>query len=199
MRPVGAKRETTEQAIHAAGVELICTHGYEAMTLRMLAEKVGMKAGSLYNYFRTKQEFLAIVLKAVMRDLLMEFTERVDFQPTTVARFEGMVVVHIDFHTRRRQEVFIGNMELRSLDEENYRMVSRLRAEYERRVRQLIEEGVEEGVFEVSDCNLTAKALISMLTGICSWYDPNGRMSIEELEKQHIELALRMVNYKRPA
>ncbi|MFJ3522688.1 TetR/AcrR family transcriptional regulator [Pseudomonas sp. NPDC090203] len=188
----------TEQAIHAAGVELICTHGYESMTLRMLAEKVGMKAGSLYNYFSTKQEFLAIVLKAVMRDLLMEFTDRVDFQPTTLARFEGMVVVHIDFHTRRRQEVFIGNMELRSLDEDNYRMVTRLRAEYERRVRQLIEEGVEEGIFEVADCNLTTKALISMLTGICSWYDPKGRMSIEELEKLHIELALRMLNYKRP-
>ncbi|MFJ4156263.1 TetR/AcrR family transcriptional regulator [Pseudomonas sp. NPDC089752] len=199
MRPVGAKRETTEQAIHTAGVELIATYGYEAMTLRMLAEKVGMKAGSLYNYFSTKQEFLAIVLKAVMRDLLMEFTERVDFQPTPLARFKALVIVHIDFHTRRRQEVFIGNMELRSLDEENYRMVSRLRAEYERRVRQLIEEGVAEGLFTVTDCNLTTKALISMLTGICSWYDPEGRLTIESLEQQHIELALRMVGYNSAA
>jgi AcrR family transcriptional regulator len=198
MRPIGAKREVTEQAIHVAGVGLIATYGYEAMTLRMLAEKVGMKAGSLYNYFSTKQEFLSIVLKAVMKDLLMEFTERVDLQPTTLARFEAMVVVHIDFHTRRRQEVFIGNMELRSLDEDNYRMVSRLRSEYERRVRQLIEEGVQEGLFEVEDCNLTTKAMISMLTGICSWYDAEGRMSIEELERQHIELALRMLNYRKP-
>lgn len=198
MRPIGAKREVTEQAIHVAGVELIATYGYEAMTLRMLAEKVGMKAGSLYNYFSTKQEFLSIVLKAVMRDLLMEFTERVDLQPTTLGRFEAMVVVHIDFHTRRRQEVFIGNMELRSLDEENYRTVSRLRSEYERRVRQIIEEGMQEGLFDVEDCNLTTKAMISMLTGICSWYDPEGRMSIEELERQHIELALRMLNHRRP-
>ncbi|MEH6412511.1 TetR/AcrR family transcriptional regulator [Pseudomonas sp. NPDC089395] len=196
MRPVGAKREVTEQAIHTAGVDLISTYGYEAMTLRMLAEKVGMKAGSLYNYFNTKQEFLAIVLKAVMRDLLLEFTERVDFQPTTLARFEAMIIVHIDFHTRRRKEVFIGNMELRSLDQENYRMVVRLRAEYERRVRQLIEEGVAEGIFHVTDSNLTTKALISMLTGICSWYDPEGRLTIEDLEGQHIELALRMVSYK---
>ncbi|RRV10511.1 TetR/AcrR family transcriptional regulator [Pseudomonas sp. v388] len=198
MRPVGAKREVTEQAIHTAGVELISTYGYEAMTLRMLAEKVNMKAGSLYNYFKTKQEFLAIVLKAVMRDLLMEFTERVDLQPTTLARFEAMVIVHIDFHTRRRQEVFIGNMELRSLDEENYKMVTRLRSEYERRVRQIVEEGVAEGVFQVTDCNLTSKALISMLTGICSWYDLNGRLTIDDLEKQHIELALRMVGYQTP-
>lgn len=197
MRPVGAKREVTEQAIHAAGVELIATHGYEAMTLRMLAEKVGIKAASLYNYFSNKQELLAIVLKAVMRDLLMEFTEKVDLKPATLQRFEAMVGVHLHFHTERSKEVFIGNMELRSLDEENYRMVTRLRAEYERRVRQIIEEGVEEGIFDVSDCNLTTKALISMLTGICSWYQPDGRLGLEELERQYVELSLRIVGYRR--
>jgi AcrR family transcriptional regulator len=196
MRPVGAKREVTEQAIHTAGVELIAKYGYEAMTLRDLAEQVGIKAASLYNYFSNKQEFLATVLKAVMRDLLMEFTEKVDFQPTTYRRFEAMIGVHLHFHTERRKEVFIGNMELRSLDEDNYRMVSRLRSEYERRVRQIIEDGVQEGIFNVSDCNLTAKALISMLTGICTWYQPTGRLGLEELEKQHIELSLRMVGFQ---
>ena len=196
MRPVGAKREVTEQAIHTAGVELIAKYGYEAMTLRDLAEKVGIKAASLYNYFSNKQEFLATVLKAVMRDLLMEFTEKVDFQPSTYRRFEAMISVHLHFHTERRKEVFIGNMERRSLDEENYRIVSRLRSEYERRVRQIIEDGVQEGIFNVSDCNLTAKALISMLTGICNWYQPMGRLGLEELEKQHIELSLRMVGFQ---
>jgi AcrR family transcriptional regulator len=166
------------------------------MTLRDLAEQVGIKAASLYNYFSNKQEFLATVLKAVMRDLLMEFTEKVDFQPTTYRRFEAMIGVHLHFHTERRKEVFIGNMELRSLDEDNYRMVSRLRSEYERRVRQIIEDGVQEGIFNVSDCNLTAKALISMLTGICTWYQPTGRLGLEELEKQHIELSLRMVGFQ---
>jgi hypothetical protein len=48
----------------------------------------------------------------------------------------------------------------------------------------------------VSDCNLTAKALISMLTGICTWYQPTGRLGLEELEKQHIELSLRMVGFQ---
>ena len=196
MRPVGAKREVTEQAIHTAGVELIAKYGYEAMTLRDLAEKVGIKAASLYNYFSNKQEFLATVLKTVMRDLLMEFTEKVDFQPSTYRRFEARISFHLHFHTERRKEVFIGNMELRSLDEENYRMVSRLRSEYERRVRQIIEDGVQEGIFNVSDCNLTAKALISMLTGICNWYQPMGRLGLEELEKQHIELSLRMVGFQ---
>lgn len=195
MRPVGAKREVTEHAIHTAGVDLIATYGYEAMTLRNLAEQVGIKAASLYNYFSNKQELLATILKAVMRDLLMEFTEKVDFQPTTLQRFEAMVAVHLHFHTERRKEVFIGNMELRSLDEENYRMVARLRSEYERRVRQIIEDGVKEGIFNISDCNLTTKALISMLTGICTWYRPGGRLGLEDLAKQHVELSLRMVGY----
>lgn len=196
MRPVGAKREVTEQAIHAAGVELIAKYGYEAMTLRDLAAQVGIKAASLYNYFSNKQEFLSTVLKTVMRDLLMEFTEKVDFQPTTYQRFEAMIGVHLHFHTERRKEVFIGNMELRSLDEENYRMVTRLRSEYERRVRQIIEDGVKEGIFKVSDCNLTTKALISMLTGICTWYQPTGRLGLEELERQHVELSLRLVGFQ---
>lgn len=46
MRPVGAKREVTELAIHTAGVDLIAKYGYEAMTLRTLVEQVGIKAAS---------------------------------------------------------------------------------------------------------------------------------------------------------
>lgn len=196
MRTAGARREVTEQAIYTAGVQLIARYGYEAMTLRMLAEEVGMKAGSLYNYFSNKQDLLTLIMKTVLRDLLMEFTERVDFQASTLDRFRAMVSVHLQFHTRRRHEVFIGNMELRSLDEENHQLITRLRAEYERRVRLLIDDGVNEGIFNVPDSNLTTKALIAMLTGICNWYTPEGRLSIGQLEQQYNELALSLVKYQ---
>ncbi|MNH39763.1 hypothetical protein D3C79_1009790 [compost metagenome] len=55
---------------------------------------------------------------------------------------------------------------------------------------------MKEGIFNVTDCNLTTKALISMLTGICTWYQPEGKLGLEELERQHIELSLRMVGFK---
>lgn len=195
MRTAGAKREVTEQAIYSAGVELIARFGYEGMTLRMLAEEVNMKAGSLYNYFSNKQDLLTLIMKTVLRDLLFEFTERVDFQANTLDRFRAMVSVHLQFHTRRRHEVFIGNMELRSLDKENYDLITRLRSDYERRVRLLIDDGVKEGIFAVDDSNLTTKALISMLTGICNWYMPDGRLSIKELEKTYTDLALSLVKH----
>ena len=196
MRTVGTKREMTEQAIYNAGVELIARLGYEGMTLRMLANEVSMKAGSLYNYFSNKQDLLTLIMKTVLRDLSQEFTERVDLQSHTLKRFQAMVSVHIHFHTRRRHEVFIGNMELRSLDREHYDLISRLRADYERRVRLLIDDGVKEGIFDVMDSNLTTKALISMLTGVCNWYTPDGRMSIEQLEDYYTDLALSLVKYK---
>ena len=51
-------------------------------------------------------------------------------------------------------------------------------------------EGVEEGVFEVADIQVATFAIISLLTGLCSWYRPGGRLTKEAIVTAHEKLVM---------
>lgn len=188
MRTVGSVGEVTENALRVAGIRLISKHGYEAVSLRALAKEVGVQAGSLYNYIPNKQEFLFRLLTSIMEELLVELDERLVGLEDPRDRLRAFIALHIEFHTRRKDEVFIGNMELRCLTPKHRAKVVKLRADYEQKLCQIIRDGNERGLFKVSDVVVASYATISMLTGVSNWYRPNGRLSINKLTEIHSEL-----------
>ena len=48
----------TREKIFDTSVKLFCEHGYEGATVRDIAREVGIKAGSIYNHFSSKEELL---------------------------------------------------------------------------------------------------------------------------------------------
>ncbi len=188
MRTVGSNGEMTEKALREAGIKLISKHGFEAVSLRSLASEVGIQAGSLYNYISNKQTFLYQLLTDIMNDLLAELNDRLSGLEDPRERLREFIALHIEFHTRRKDEVFIGNMELRSLTPRHRAKVVALRAEYEKELCKIIRDGKAQGIFKVSDETIASYATIAMLTGVCNWYRPNGRLSIAQLVEYHSEL-----------
>lgn len=58
------KADTTRNEILMAAAELFAEKGYSECNLRELADKVGMKAGSFYYHFKSKEEILDELLLA---------------------------------------------------------------------------------------------------------------------------------------
>ena len=94
------------------------------------------------------------------------------------------------YHLEKRQEVYIANFELRALDAANYGRIIILRQAYEARLTALLEAGDQAGELTVADPPVTAFALLAMLTGVCTWYRPGGRLSKATLVALHTDLAL---------
>jgi AcrR family transcriptional regulator len=61
-----------------AAIELFANHGFEAMTMRMLGEAVGLDNSSLYRHFASKTELAHAVLDHVTGDFLAAVEERID-------------------------------------------------------------------------------------------------------------------------
>ncbi|WP_213030908.1 hypothetical protein, partial [Acinetobacter baumannii] len=96
-------------------------------------------------------------------------------------------------HMTKKREVFIANSELRSLEPKNYDAMVKLRGVYERRLADILSEGVAEGVFEVVDIQVATFAILALLTGICTWYRPGGRLTREAIVAAHEKLVLSSV------
>jgi AcrR family transcriptional regulator len=189
-RTIGSHGPTTLEAIRKAGVRLIFEQGYEAMSLRQLAAEVGIQAGSLYNHISTKQELLFDLVQDHINDLLRQLDLALEGKTDPVERLRSFVAFHVTYHMTRKREVFIANSELRSLESKNYDVVVTLRGAYEQRLAQILADGVSEGVFEVVDIQVATFAIIALLTGLCTWYRPGGRLTKEAIVAAHEKLVL---------
>ncbi|MGY3527648.1 TetR/AcrR family transcriptional regulator [Bradyrhizobium sp. USDA 4452] len=189
-RTIGSHGPTTLEAIRKAGVHLIFERGYEAMSLRQLAAEVGIQAGSLYNHISTKQDLLFDLVREHINDLLRELDLALEGKADPVEKLRAFVAFHVSYHMTRKREVFIANSELRSLEAKNYDAVVALRGAYEQRLAQILTDGVSEGVFEVVDIQVATFAIISLLTGLCTWYRPGGRLTRDAIIAAHEKLVL---------
>jgi AcrR family transcriptional regulator len=190
-RTVGSSGPKTAQSIRDAGLKLIYRHGYEAMSLRQLGQEVGLQSGSLYNHIASKQALLYEIVHDHMQDLTARLDEALAGLADPRARFEAFCRLHLAYHMTRRAQVVIANMELRSLDADNRAAIVALRDAYEARLTRILRDGRDGGLFRVEDLRVSTFAIIAMLTGICMWYRPDGRLGQEDLIRLHTDLVLR--------
>ena len=189
-RTAGSSGPKTLAAIREAGLDLIHAHGYEAMSLRGLATEVGLQPGSLYNHIKTKQELLFVLIHDHMTALHREVEAALAGIADPRAQLEAFTAFHLTYHIERKREVFIGSSEIRSLEPENRATIVALRQAYENRLCAILEEGSRQGLFAIGDVRVTAYAILAMLTGICTWYEPKGRIGRAELIDIHTRLVL---------
>ncbi|KAA0969406.1 TetR/AcrR family transcriptional regulator [Aureimonas fodinaquatilis] len=182
--------ERTADAIRRAGLKLIYQKGYAAVSMRDLAQEVGIGLSSIYNHISTKQALLVELLLEHMNSLLAELRPALAESDGLSARDRllAFLLFHLRYHLTRRVEVFVINSELRSLEPDNLAEVVALRRAYEDELVAILQAGKADGSLIVEDPQVTAFALISMLTGVCNWYNPDGRLSQNAIIKMHVDL-----------
>ena len=199
MRLAGSSGDITEKAIRRAAVQVIARHGFEAASLRLIANEVGIQAPSLYNYIKSKEHLLFDLLREPLTTMIAEFQETAKDRPDPCERLLIFIGVHLNFHLDYTTEVFIGNMELRHLTKPHYKIVTGLRDQYSKMLTKIVEDGAKADRFKVEDARVMTFALIAMLSGVCNWYRPDGPRTKDELIQIHTHLALQMLGLDRSA
>ena len=189
-RKVGSQGVKTADAIRQAGLQLIFEHGYEGMSLRDLAQAVGLQPGSLYNHIATKQALLFDLVREHMLALTAALDEALADVEGALPRLDAFITFHLRYHLTRKIEVFVNNAELRSLEPDNRAAIMLLRRAYEQRLAAILADGAATGAFAVPDIPVATYAILSMLTGVASWYNPDGRLGEDTIVAIHRQLIL---------
>ncbi|MEJ6389296.1 TetR/AcrR family transcriptional regulator [Gymnodinialimonas ulvae] len=189
-RTQGSHAGTTGPKIRATALRLFARHGFAAVSMRQIAREVGVQAGALYLYTPDKQTLLFDLMRDHLQDLLADWTPPVG---GAMAQLEHFARHHIAYHLDRPELVFIAYMELRNLSPENFAVIEALRRDYEDRLEAILRAGVAEGVFDVSDTKLATMAVISMLTGVTTWFRDGGRLSRADVESTYWDMVRKAV------
>lgn len=192
-RKSGSNGASTAKAIRQRSLALFARHGFAAVSMRMIAEAVGVQPGALYKYHATKQDILVDLLRTHMQGLLEAWETHSTDGTSATDLLEGFARFHIRYHITRPDEVFISYMELRSLEPEGFEAVERLRKSYEQILKAILEQGIETKAFTLEDAHVGAMAILSMLTGVNTWFRSGGRLSQDKIEDMYAAMVLRSV------
>lgn len=189
---VPTRRLTNEtgQAFVAAATALFAEKGFNGTSIGDLANKLGLTTASLYYHVSGKQELLLRVLEDGMASFLNRLEElaREDVEPREKIRLA--VENHLHFVLTNKQEVAVFLRERRFLQ-------SPLRESYDARVNrydhlftEVIREGMATGTVPQGDPTLLRLAILGMINWIVEWYEPGGRLTIEEIKAQMTDLIM---------
>ena len=194
-RTAGSIGSETAKRVLSASLKLISQEGYAAVSMRQIATAAGLNAGAIYNHFPTKQAILHRLMISHMENLLAALQNE-QLPQSSLLALEAFARFHIRYHIDKPEEVFIAYMELRNLEPEAYRKIMQLRQKYERILRDILRSGIANGAFDITDAPVTTMAIISMLTGVNTWFRYGGRLSVGEIEEIYVKMVLSVVGIK---
>ena len=197
-RKAGSDGRVTAEAILRESLSLFAQYGFAAVSMRQIADRVGVQPGAIYQHHRNKQQLLVAVLDTHMDGLLTASAENQRGDCTSVQALERFARFHIQYHITRPDEVFVSYMELRSLEQEGYALIEGKRRKYERALKTILESGVSDGTFQLDDPHVSAMAILSMLTGVNTWFRSGGRLSQQKIEDIYTSMVLGAVGHRLP-
>ena len=183
-------------AVLNAACELFAEHGYQATSMRDIANAVGVRAPSLYNHVSAKQDILYKIMETAMDraiDALAVALDGVEDIAEQLRKATESLV--LDF-LRYPSEVTVCNNEVRSLQPANRVAIVAKRDHYAAQVRTIIDQGCRSGRFHTRSPQLAAFAVLEMGNGAKSWFRPGGRYSDVFVAREYGEFALRVVGYQ---
>ncbi len=191
-RTVGSIGTETAKRVLREALTLFAHHGYAAVSMRQIASQCGLQAGALYNHFPTKQSILQGLMLDHLQELLAAL-EAIGLPEDPAEALEAFTRFHLRYHIGKPEEVFIAYMELRNLEPGPYGQVMKLRQQYERSLRGILRDGQASGVFTIDDIPVTAMSILSMMTGVNTWFRYGGRLNEAEIEEIYVNLVLSAV------
>jgi AcrR family transcriptional regulator len=178
------------EQILEASAQIMRQKGFHAASMQDIARAVNLQKASLYHHFSSKQQILLELLDQAL-DLLIERVSTVLVQDSPAdEKLCQAMRVYLGSLAERADLAAVLLLEHRSLDPENHDRHFPRRDRFERLWRDLIQEGVDSGVFHDTDPSLTARALLGVMNWTITWYRPNGQLSIEQISDHFAALFL---------
>lgn len=149
-----------------AAQRLIEAKGYEQMSIQGVLDEVGASRGAFYHYFGSKQELLWAVVKR-FGEAVASFLQPIANDPELPA-VERLRNVFAELTARKDQdrEVLVNTLRVWYSDD-NVRVRQKARVEIidqlSRLLQVIIAQGVREGIFVVSDLEMSSRVVATLL------------------------------------
>jgi TetR/AcrR family transcriptional regulator, cholesterol catabolism regulator len=167
-------RPSRRDKIVGAATALFTDKGFRSTTVRDIAAKAGMNSGSLYAHFSTKEEILYEIMLAETLRVVTAVSEIVESDAEPEDKLLRALATHIEANASRRGVLRLHLLEWRELTGVRRAHLIENRNVYEGLWDRILEEGIDKGVFAVSDMKYARLLILSAANWAPMWLNPKG-------------------------
>jgi AcrR family transcriptional regulator len=174
-----------------AAAQIIREKGYHGTSMQDIADAVQLQKASLYHHVTSKQEILFTILEQAMDLLIADMRAVVDSPLSPEEKLHLAMQVYMGRLAEDADLSTVLLLEYRSLERKlKSRHIAR-RDRYEGLWRQIIQEGVDRGVFRPVDVTVVSFAILGVQNWMITWFKDNGRFTALELADYFSDIFLR--------
>ncbi|WP_284035416.1 TetR/AcrR family transcriptional regulator [Neobacillus sp. 114] len=186
-----AKRK---QEILRSAASVLAEKGYHGATMEEIAAKLLLTKGSMYNYFKNKDDLLYHCHQMIMEMSLKRIEEVITSDSNPIEKLQNAIRAHILLVTSEKSMFMIMDKPNQNFSNEKLNDVLELRRNYSQHFDSIINEGIVQKVFDPKvDVKMVRLIILGALNWIQQWYVQEGSKTDEEIASAFAKYLLKMV------
>jgi len=185
----GHKKDERYRAILETAARLICERGYEGTSMQEIAAACRMTKAGLYHHVQNKEQLLFDIMSYGMDAFEQQVLERVRGIEDPVERLRQCMRLNIELVTGGCcKEVIIILHEHATLTGEARAFIDGRKKQYVRFLEDSFSEAVRAGRARPVQPTVAAFSFLGMVLWIYKWFQPDGRLSVQQIADGMVDL-----------
>lgn len=188
--PHSERMAQQRQAVLRVAMEQVAERGYDLVRLRDIAGSAGVSIGLLQHYFGTREELLVEGVETHCNALLEDWTRLYEAEPDPWRRIVSLVDHLAKSHESwQRAAIWADFVSSASRRPELREPLARVYAAWRRLVGEAVDEGIEQGVFDLQlERDAVVDLVIAQMDGATiALAGQAGQMDVKRMRKLTLE------------
>jgi len=186
------KNEKYKKILEAA-IKIFSKYGYHKSTVSQIAKEAGVADGTIYLYFKNKDDILRSFFNYKTKEVFSKFKEEVRQGKNALDKLRRLITYHLKAFESNREMAIVYEVETkrrRHLSDDKIREISNL---YQEIVKEIIELGQQEGTIRK---DLSIPFLKQFMVGaidevITTWLYSSKKYSLSSMAEPLIDLIIK--------
>jgi len=188
-----SKKSEKYDAILEAALKVIAENGFHGSQVSKIAKEAGVADGTIYLYFKNKEDILISLFQARLGKLVAQFNDSIRETSRADEALRRVCEIHYTELERNVNLAYVTQIELRQSNIELRRAIGATVKPYIKLIELILEKGVQEGTFR---SNLDLKLTRSLLFGamdevVTSWLISGQKYSLSAQVDNTVDFFLR--------
>ena len=184
--------------IYRTAARMIYEKGFDATSMKEIADAVALTKAGLYYYVKGKKELLFAIMNFAMDLLDREVIRPAEKIADPEERLRLIVTEHARLLTHDTSALVILMDEVGCLSDELRSRITERKRSYLEFVRRTLDELDAAGRLHPVDTTVAAFSILGMVMWLARWYVPGGRLTASEVVRDVARTALRSVLLDEP-
>lgn len=158
-----AQREGKFRRILDAAIEAFAESGFHHCQVNKIARLAGVADGTIYLYFKSKEDVLIRVFQERMGDFIAAMSKELSLCKTTEARLRTIVKTHFSYMEENRSTAIVTQLELRQSDPRVRLPINNTVVDYFNLIEGVIQQGIASGEVPKIDTRVARQMIFGSL------------------------------------